>query len=601
MKDKLKYFWNSLKARLIGAFIVTSIIPILIIAIFSYVNTSHIVRDNAVELTHVNLQQTKSSLDMLVDSYEDILFQIYMNDDIVQLVDRLNAEEDDTLIIGQLRRRIRGMFYTKEYIKSITIISDSGKIVFYDLLTGSGTQTSWGDSIGMTTQQLYEEFSEDNRTHIIPTKKAGVFAAQTFYLFHIGHRIIDYQNVDKQLGVVMVSVDESLLQSICNDNQNENSFNFIVDKDGDIISYNDKEMIGEHIIDWSDDEDKREEGYLHFAQSNNVLKSKYVTVNLVHDSDFGCDIVNISNQNELVRRLNSQQKFTLLLVLVAVTLLIIIIAAITKRMMGSINSVVKTMRIAGEGSLSVRVRNDKKMPSEILTIATQFNAMLKRLQHSISKEQEANIKQKNAEIAALEAQINPHFLYNTLDTVNWMAVDHDEMEISKAITSLAYILRYGIDNSNGIVKISKECEWLEKYLILQQTRMMSGFQYEIDIDPDILDYKIHKLLLQPFVENSILHGFAVPKETCMLWVSIKQEDNCLCIIIRDNGQGINQEVVKQMNNGVYVKSQDRHCIGMENAVLRIKMYYGNEANVNIESKEGEYTSINIKIPIMIKG
>lgn len=601
MKERIGYFWNSLKARLIGAFIVTSIIPIFVIAIFSYVNTSQIVRDNAVELTNVNLQQTKSSLDILVDSYEDILFQIYMNDDIVQLVDRLNVEEDDTLIIGQLRRRIRGMFYTKEYIKSITIISDSGKIAFYDLLTGSATQMSWLNSVNMTTQQLYLKFSSDNRTHIISTKKAGVFAAQKYYLFHLGHRIIDYQNVDKQLGVVVISVDESLLQSICNDNQNENSFNFIVDKNGDIISYADKEMIGNHIIDWTEDEEKRKSGYLKFAQNNNVLDSKFLTVNLVHDSDFECDIVNISNQNEVVRRLNSQQRITMLLILVAVTLLFIIIAAITKSMMGSINSVVKTMQIAGEGSMSVRVRDDKKMPSEIRTIATHFNSMLKRLQHSIVKEQEANIKQKNAEIAALEAQINPHFLYNTLDTVNWMAVDHDEMEISKAITSLAYILRYGIDNSNGIVKISKECEWLEKYLILQQTRMMSGFQYVIDIDPDVLDYKIHKLLLQPFVENSILHGFAIPKEICMLYVSIKLEDTCLCIIIRDNGQGINPAVVEQMNHGVYEESQDRHCIGMENAVLRIKMYYGSEANVNIESEEGKYTCITLKIPILIKG
>ncbi len=107
------------------------------------------------------------------------------------------------------------MFYTKEHIKCITVITESGRIVFYDLLTGAATQTSWLGSIGMDQQEIYDLISEDNSTHVIPTKKAGVFAAKTYYLFHLGHRIIDYQNVNRQLGVVIMSIDEEMLQEIC--------------------------------------------------------------------------------------------------------------------------------------------------------------------------------------------------------------------------------------------------------------------------------------------------------------------------------------------------------------------------------------------------
>ena len=117
--------------------------------------------------------------------------------------------------------------------------------------------------------------------------------------------------------------------------------------------------------------------------------------------------------------------------------------------------------------------------------------MMDELESSIKKEKEAYERQRNAEIAALEAQINPHFLYNTLDTINWMAIDRDEFEISNSITSLAAILRYGIDDSNAEVKIGREIEWLKQYLFLQQTRLKNAFECEINVSPEVVDWIIH--------------------------------------------------------------------------------------------------------------
>ncbi len=117
------------------------------------------------------------------------------------------------------------------------------------------------------------------------------------------------------------------------------------------------------------------------------------------------------------------------------------------------------------------------------------------------------ISREKAEIRALEAQINPHFLYNTLDTINWMAIDRGEFDISNAIGSLANILRYAITDSNGTVCIRDEIEWLKKYIYLQQFRLKNKFVRVIEVAPELLDVKIHKLLLQPFIENAIIHGF----------------------------------------------------------------------------------------------
>lgn len=597
MKKFLRAFsWSSLKGKILMAFMITSIFPTLMILIFSYVNTSRIVKDHAEELTHTNLEQTRSSLDIWVDSYEDILFQIYMNDDIVDMVEELNEGRDITMVTGQLRRTLRGMFYTKEHIKCITVITESGRIVFYDLLTGAATQTSWLGSIGMDQQEIYDLISEDNSTHVIPTKKAGVFAAKTYYLFHLGHRIIDYQNVNRQLGVVIMSIDEEMLQEICGKHESKNSLTFMVAMNGEMISSREKALLGSSIIPWSDSVEERRQAYQRYLKENDLLDIQSGTVDVVYDQEFEADIVHVSNQDELLKRLNAQQKIMLIMLGMTTLVVLCLIVTLTRNLMGSINRLVETMKIAGKGKLSVRAVWDDKTPTEIRTIETQFNIMLDKLERSVEKEKEANEKQKNAEIMALEAQINPHFLYNTLDTINWMAIDKDEYEISNSITSLASILRYGIDNSNAVVKISREVEWLKQYLFLQQTRLKNTFECEIDVSPEVLGWNIHKLLFQPFIENAILHGFEGKKGVHILKITIVPKDEKLLIEIWDNGNGISAELVEQMNEGQYPGSKERNCIGMENAIMRLQMYYGAESSARIESKLGEYTRIRLYVP-----
>lgn len=605
MMKRLKeiLFTPSLKGKMIGAFVLTSLIPVIVITAFAYINTSHIVRDNVDEMTDANLRQTRTSLDVWLDSYEDILFQIYMNDDIVEMTKALNRNEDTSFVSGRLRKNLRGMFYTKEHIKAITVITDNGTVVFYDLLTGAVTQSSWLDTVGMSQEEIRGIVSQSNRTTIIPTKKAGFYEAKDYYLFHMGHRILDYRDVNKQLGVVIVSVDEKLLQDILSGPDSGGSLSFMVDTSGTVVSAQNKEQIGEKMIDWSDDSEERKWSYTRFVseqiKDRKLDEQPFFAVNTVFDEKFGCDIVSISNQNEVISRLQAQQRIMITVILISVLVLAVLIAALLKNLMGSIRPLIQTMQAAGKGDLSARTAENPRTPAELRIIETQFNRMLEKLQTAIEREKEAGLKQKDAEIEALEAQINPHFLYNTLDTINWMAIDHDEYEISNAITSLAAILRYGIDKSNEIVTVQRECQWLKEYLFLQQTRLKNSFECQIDAAPELMDWKIHKLLLQPFVENSIIHGFETQKPLHILRIAIRPAgEDSMEIEIWDNGKGIPSEMAENMNRGVFVRGTDRNCIGMENAITRIKMYYGDRARIEIKSEVGEYTGVYLTVPKM---
>ncbi len=578
---------KSIRTRLITAFVVTSFLPIVLVNIISYYNTSRLVRQNVEGMTNANLEQTRVSLDVWLDSYEDILFQVYTDDDIVDLVDKINAGEDVANNRQMLRKMLRGLFYTKDYVKSISVITDSGELAFYDQLTASNTRTSWMDSISMSQEQLYRTISSDNRTHIIPTGEKMVFGSNSCALFHIGHRIIDYRDVDKQCGVVLVSIDEALLKEICS--TTENGLNFIVDSEGHLISCAGSGKIGQLVHRKEADAEEKRKAYQQIAMETGILGETEISIYSVHDEETGWEIIRATNQEELIQALRQQQQLLVLIIVLSLCAVMIIMFSQVTGMTGAIRRVVETMRKAGKGDMNIRVASDKTRPTEIEVIAEEFNSMMDKLKRSVET-------QKNAEIAALEAQINPHFLYNTLDTINWMAIDKDEYEISNMIGTLAHILRYGISDSNGIVKIKDEVEWLKQYVFLQQTKCKNSFVCHINVEPEIMGLSIHKLLLQPFIENAILHGFEGVDRTHKLQMDMGRDGDWIAIRIQDNGCGMPAEMVREMNEGIFQKTDNKNHIGMENAITRIHMYYGECAKVRIESQLGQGTQVRILIP-----
>ncbi len=355
-------------------------------------------------------------------------------------------------------------------------MTESGELVFYDQLTASTTHTSWLNSMTLSQKELYEEISSDNKTHLFSTGEKVIFGSNSCYLFHIDHRIIAYRDVPKKCGIVVVSIDVGLLEEVCS-RPTESGINFILDESGYLVSCANSDQIGKSVIPGSAEGEERRNACQKIAEEPGFLGNGEMSVYSVYDEKTGWTIVRATNRDELVRGLYHQQKMLGFTILLSLTAILLIMVSQVTRMTGSIRRVVETMRRAGKGDLTIHVEPDRERPTEIEIIAEEFNSMMDKLKKSIEK-------QKNAEIDALEAQINPHFLYNTLDTINWMAIDRDEYEISNMITTLARILRYGISDSNGIVTIKDEVDWLKQYISLQQNKLKNSFQCSINADPD---------------------------------------------------------------------------------------------------------------------
>ena len=591
---------KSLGMKLVISFMGISMIPILLITMFSYYHILNIVNDNNKKLMKYNLSRTKTTLEISVESYQDILVQIYSDDDVVHLINKINRGEDLVVSKNHLRRILRAYLYAKDYIRDLSVITEDGTLVFYDSITGSITRSSWIPNLGIDQKQLYNRYIDENKMFVMSTGEAKESLNERNFLFHLGHRIVDYNRRNENIGIIIMSVDEQMLHNICTgDGQDSVAYSFIVDREGKLVSYKDKDLLGSAMI--NGEKDKKLQ-YRDFAIQQNIFDRDSVSIDYVHDDKLNWDIVNVSNQHEVLDEIKQQQGITFTIFSFSVAILIVIIAFLTRELTGSIKSVARIMQSAEEGRRQERVEIDRKMPSEVKVIAHQYNTTMDRLLESVETEKRLDRQKKDAEITALEAQLNPHFLYNTLDTINWIAIGRKEFEISRAITALATILRYGIDNSNGIVTIREEYEWLKQYLFLQQTRLKDGFESTIEIPPEFMELKVHKLLIQPFVENSFVHGFKNIERKPMLKIKMEMwKTDRLQIVIEDNGTGMPQSVAKQMNQGIFQETEDKNQIGLKNALYRIRLYYEEQAQIQVESKEHQYTRIYITLPVSSEG
>ncbi|WFR56627.1 histidine kinase [Anaerocolumna sp. AGMB13025] len=348
----------------------------------------------------------------------------------------------------------------------------------------------------------------------------------------------------------------------------------------------------------SDNRNELMEGAIkNFFIRNNFMNSKKLEVHVSSIKDGVFTLINVQN---LTYALKDVQNISMIIVLIGILVGMVCIlismsfAATTDK---SVKKIIHAMGKADQGDYDIRIAIDGK--DEFATIAHHFNDMIIRIKDSNKQEVEALVREKNAEIKSLEAQINPHFLYNTLDAINWVALEHEEFHISKMLINLAAILRYSIQKSNEIVTIQEELEYLKRYIYLQQQRFCYSFQCMIHMDDTLMCTRIHKLLIQPLIENTIVHGFPGSTDHDEIDIEISREGAFYVQIqVKDNGKGMSKELAEVFNSYDYKKDKIETSIGVRNVITRLKLYYGGNSYFHVDSSE-QGTTVTILIPYEI--
>jgi two-component system sensor histidine kinase YesM len=581
----------SFRNKLIVSFLLVSLLPVLMVQMISYYVSAGAMEKKIDDLVRVSLLQTSKNLDTSLNAYADILFQIFTDDDVMELTKQINNPNTE---IPELSRRkliniLSSYSYAKEGIRSVAIFTSNGTLICYDQQTGTPYENLWSSVQDLTSLPVYEEaMAHKSGIIITPPVKIDSIYNKEQYGFHIARKLSDLNGASLEgIGVAVITVYESVLAHAINLTDSDSAVtghldnrNFLIDSSRRIVSSPDKREIGLNI---------------------SGIMGKSTISNTFYNDRSGLTINNLIDKNELFKEMYTMQRLSLYAGIAALFVSGILIYYFSGSLTRSIRMVVRAMKVAQQGTLNVQVDSEKR--DEISAIAFGFNKMMITVNELMSETKLAVEKQKEAEIRALEAQLNPHFLYNTLDSINWLAIEKDEHQISQMLKGLAQILRYSVKDSNKWVTLKEELEWMNSYIYLQQHRFRSSFHCLVEHDERTLGFRVHKLLFQPFIENSIIHGFAGRKHGGLLRIGVDVLDERFFEVrIEDNGTGMTEDKLSE------ILSEQRHensgvgsGLGIRNVLERVRMYYGSQAYWEMGSKLGEGTSIRIVLPIISEG
>lgn len=269
----------------------------------------------------------------------------------------------------------------------------------------------------------------------------------------------------------------------------------------------------------------------------------------------------------------------------------------TKRINEPIDKLVSHIRLLSHGDFTV----DPKIESEdeIGTIGKGVNHMAAKIEELVDMKVESEKEKKNLEIKMLQAQINPHFLYNTLDSIRWIAIIQKNSGIVKVVTSLSSLLKNMAKGFNEKITLKQELDFLADYIVIEKVRYVELFDVEIDVEPkELYQAKIVKLTLQPLVENAIFSGIEPSGRNGLVQIKAEKKGQDLCITVRDNGIGMDKEKAKQLlKDTETVKSSSMSGIGLPNVDRRMKLVYGESYGLSIQSEPGQYTQITVMLPL----
>lgn len=557
---------SKVSVRLPIRFLTVALIPILVFFTITQVYLNRAEKRYIDERVSSNLSTSSQVLDMVIERYAAILYDLCEDRKIVELVELLNAESAGGDALSEnlvaLQHELGNICNRHEGIEGIMISLADGRNVFYDGLNASSSGSSWIEEAGIPAVGSGEAY----RGIIQPVMDED----QKVYIFQIAKNVEDHGDSGTDQAVAAINVNED---EICR------ALNFGTDRQGYLLD-------GTTVLSSSEKEDIGQD----YEKLMEPEKNQYTCFPSSMGGFTICNIQSMESYHEFTR---TQYIYLGIAAAVAVLMILGLTLLSMRPYLKMVDSYVEAMGRVGKGDYSVRASQLKRRHPQIRRIEQGFNDMVIHIESQVEEGRKASMKQKYAEMSALEAQITPHFLYNTLDIINWKAIEEEQYEISEMLGLLGDILRYAAKNTGGMTTLRTEFEWLEHYIRLQNVEMNKNTKLELEVPEEMMEIEIHKLLLQPFIENAFKYAFLKKKDDHVIIVGAGLSSGQIHITIEDNGEGIDENLLRKLNDDT---SDLGEHIGIANVRKRLKLYYGEEAVVYVESVPEDYTRIHLLIP-----
>ncbi len=394
---------------------------------------------------------------------------------------------------------------------------------------------------------------------------------------------------DAQMGIILVDMNFQSIQQLCSNRLGQGGYLFILDEDGELIYHPNQQMIYYGVPD------EAVERAASIGPGDTILDwgNKRYSVSVRKLSGTGWRIVGVSPLQGLFYYGTELPNLITIIAMTAAMIVLVLSVIVSYFTTNPIRRLIRVMGKVEDGSLDAF--STEHGVYEVQELSRSFNNMIYRIRHLMVQVVEEQQRLRKSEMKTLHAQINPHFLYNTLDSIVWMAESGDNANVVKMISALAQFFRLSLSGGRDTITVEEELRHAENYLIIQKMRYSDQFTYEIKAEPMVRTYKTLKIVLQPLVENAILHGVSNLPYPGKIQVSAEICDGKLLFAVRDNGFGILPDKLEHILDS---KTKSKSGIGVKNVNDRIRLLFGKEYGLQYDSELDEGTTVRIWLPLV---
>ncbi|MCX7711229.1 MAG: sensor histidine kinase [Clostridia bacterium] len=501
--------------------------------------------------------------------------------------------EDDNNTVSRLANRIMAF---SPYIHSVFIVDLQGKHIYRIV----------DNALIKPYTPIYEEWYKtclalEGKALLISSFNFNDYIEQRgdkFFVFSIARAIKNPLSTET-VGTIIININQSYLDNFFSGVKLTPDERILITDENNSIVYDSlKKDVSKSIIE--SDFDMNALGRLNLEEKYNTVHigsenyavvtrksevSNWKLIRLIPEKQLYSDVLAIQNRMMI---------FLAFFVAFSLILSVSISYGVTK----PLSKMILTMKAIEKGDLSLRFKVRHK--DEVGQLGRNFNKMIKKIDNLVNIVYVSKIRKRETELNALQAQINPHFIYNTLESIRRMAEINDDEPTSKMTYILGKLLRYSINIKNKAVTIKEEIEHLQNYILLQNYRYGNRFELHLDIPDELYSLSVIKLVFQPIVENALYHGLEMVDEKGTITVHGYRTVDKICFDIKDNGIGMTPLQLEQLverTNDFSAMEEGSKGIGLRNINERIRLHYGDEYGIKIASEYGKGTTVTIELPV----
>lgn len=566
------------------------VIPILIISIIIGIFSSNLIISNTTYHTEEMLRQVQKNVDYYILSIERITDYLSCNEDVLEYLKVCN-QLDNKRVESETKVRELMTHYKDIYneVSGILIAPESGMYISNEMYRISRDH--------LRNDKWYE-MAVINAPNMVLISKP------------IGRNIRHWQNLSPEdvvsivksvkdpdtgalLGVVCIDMKIDVIQDIIEKlTLGKSGFIFVMDEFSEVVYAPINKTVYRIKSEWLKSDTKNSKYHINGKEYSIIYNksnySNWYTVGVFNTEFIPAEVQNL---------------FFIILIIACIMVIIGVLAStvFTASMSRPVKELQLLMQQAEKGDLDVRF--DGGNSEEIIKLGTSFNNMIIKIRDLIKLVYNEQRSKRKAELKTLQQQIKPHFLYNTLDTIQWMAQEHEADDIVEVVSALAKLFRTSISRGNEFISLQEEIDHTRNYLIIQKTRYEDKLSYKIDFDKSLAECKVIKLILQPLVENSIYHGIKQKVGNGRIKIKIYKEDDAIIMLVKDDGVGMDKKRVDDIN--AVLKEENKNNTdfgyGIFNVNDRIRLFFGDDYGLRfIYSSTGTIAKITHPITFNVK-